>query len=146
MSEINQTPLTLASKMLAGMNCKADLLGKDLVISLEGENVEESSLNETTKTLSSALLDEAMKRPITLTMHQTPLPFVTQMLQGMSGVTIQLPEQHRSFFYTPQPQIDVQAHQTPLAEVLRSIAEQIDAEVVVRSGAVLLQSNQPAVN
>ncbi|TWU25277.1 hypothetical protein Pla52o_15750 [Novipirellula galeiformis] len=145
-SEVNKTPVDLANKMLSGTGCEAQRVDDKLVIHKQAEKVDAASVSDATQSLNTIMVAKALKSPVTLTMQQTPLPFVTQMLQGMTGVTIELPEANRSFFYTPQPRIDVNANQTPLSEVLESVAKQIDAELDVSGGRVRLRSKDATTN
>ncbi|TWT84767.1 hypothetical protein CA13_62470 [Planctomycetes bacterium CA13] len=142
LSEVNKTPIELAAIILEGTDCTASKIDNQLIITAEGERLRKNQLDSATKSLSKLIVAMAMERPITLTMQQTPLPFVVQMLQGMSGVRIELPTENRSFFYTPQPMVSVDANRTPLGDVLVSIAEQINATIEVEGGVIELRSKK----
>lgn len=150
-SERDRSAERLMAKMLRGTNLIVKTFGVNLCILSEDDLIDEieqsvaaavEAKTEDVKgliPLSVIQLESALKKPVTLTMFQTPVPFVIQMLEGMAGVKISVPREYQDQFFTQQPMISINAQGQPLSEVLESVASQLRCELDVSQGVVAIR-------
>lgn len=150
-SEQNLSPEMLFAKVLSGTDLVAVPMGSNICILSKTDSIEELKSNVQAaieaKTavvkglipLSVIHMNHALRKPITLTMVQTPVPFVIQMLEGMSQVKITLPPENQGQFFGQQPLVSVNARGEPLQTVLESVAKQMQCELRLVDGAIAIQ-------
>jgi len=150
-SEQNLSPEELFAKILKGTQLVAVPIGSNVCILTEQDSVEELKANvaaaikaktEVVKGLIPLAVihtDNALRSPIQLTMVQTPVPFVIQMLEGLGRVRIVVPSEYRDQFFVQQPLISIRAQGEPLGTVLQSVAKQIGCELDVSEGVIAIR-------
>ena len=155
-SEQNLSPEKLFAKMLTGTHLVAVPIGSNVCVLTEQDSVDELKANVAAaikaKTaavkglipLSVIHLDNALRSPITLTMVQTPVPFVIQMLEGLAKVKIVLPPEYQDQFFTRQPVISIHARGESLGTVLQSVAKQLNCELDVSEGVISIRKPKAA--
>lgn len=132
LSERNATLDALAAKILADTGLTGRLIEGFLLVAAPEEEIDPAKL----VSIQDFALGRALDANVTLVMVQTPVPFVTQMLSGMTGAPIDLPARYRDPFFVAQPIVTVEANGVPLRKVLESIARQLNADLVIKDGRV----------
>ncbi len=154
-SEQNLSPEKLFAKMLQGSDLVAVPIGSNVCILTEQDSLAELQANidaaikaktEVVKgliPLSVIHIGQALRSPVTLTMIQTPVPFVIQMLEGVAKVRIVVPAEYQDQFFVQQPLISIQAQGDSLQSVLQSVAKQMGCELDVSEGVISIRRPKP---